>query len=249
MTTNASRIFNFKKNEYQNLNNTPFPEVNGNTKINGISYKEYFSIEGAETIELFVQYPGLVIGTGYPHFADGENDFQMGFFFDHTTGMPVIPGSSVKGILKRVFPKKNEDNDKVTEKKNYLHEKIPALQQFDEDIWDWEKICFERRQVFCDAYISKALDNNKIFADDYCTKHGDNIFKEPVPLRFLKIASGVQITFQFILYDYTQNNKTILKKDILDGFKSIIQDFGIGAKRNYGYGNLKEKTQNVAKSV
>jgi CRISPR-associated protein Cmr6 len=31
-------------------------------------------------------------------------EYKTGFFFDHTTGMPVIPGSSVKGILRSAFP-------------------------------------------------------------------------------------------------------------------------------------------------
>ncbi|MDZ7743476.1 MAG: RAMP superfamily CRISPR-associated protein [Bacteroidota bacterium] len=30
---------------------------------------------------------------------------ELGFFFDHTTGLPMIPGSSVKGSLRSAFMK------------------------------------------------------------------------------------------------------------------------------------------------
>lgn len=48
-------------------------------------------------------YPGLLVGSGYQHEAAIEGEFKLGFSFDHTTGMPVIPGSSVKGVLRNAF--------------------------------------------------------------------------------------------------------------------------------------------------
>src|SRR5690554_3416875 len=50
--------------------------------------------------ELYTTYPGLLIGSGYQHESGGENEFKIGFFFDYTTGLPQIPGSSVKGVLR-----------------------------------------------------------------------------------------------------------------------------------------------------
>ncbi len=67
-------------------------------------------------IELTTIYPGLLIGSGYIHEIGGvkegrkqlvENELKLGFYFDHTTGLPVIPGSSVKGVLRSAF-KANE---------------------------------------------------------------------------------------------------------------------------------------------
>lgn len=54
--------------------------------------------------ELTTTYPGLVLGTGYTHGSNLLGEFKTGFFFDHTTGLPLIPGSSVKGLLRSVFP-------------------------------------------------------------------------------------------------------------------------------------------------
>lgn len=60
-------------------------------------------------------YPGLVIGTGYIHDMKDENDaFKIGFSFDYTSGMPIIPGSSVKGLLRSAFPQRVVIPQKVT---------------------------------------------------------------------------------------------------------------------------------------
>ncbi len=67
-----------------------------------------------QTISLETIYPGLVLGTGYNHETGFEGEHKLGFFFDYTTGLPIIPGSSVKGKLRSVFPWYN--NTKVTEK-------------------------------------------------------------------------------------------------------------------------------------
>jgi len=53
---------------------------------------------------LTTTYPGLILGTGYAHGSGLQGEFKTGFYFDHTTGMPRIPGSSVKGLLRSTFP-------------------------------------------------------------------------------------------------------------------------------------------------
>lgn len=59
-------------------------------------------------------YPGLTMGTGYTHETGEMGEFKLGFFFDHATGYPCIPGSTVKGCLRSIFPQ--TERDKVTNK-------------------------------------------------------------------------------------------------------------------------------------
>lgn len=63
-------------------------------------------------LRLKVQNPGLLPGSGYPHEVGGKGEFKLGFSFDHTTGLPVLPGSSVKGVLRSVFPQFDYDPEK-----------------------------------------------------------------------------------------------------------------------------------------
>ena len=55
-------------------------------------------------IELVTTYPGLLIGTGIIHSTGHLGETKLGLMFDHTTGLPYLPGSSVKGLLRSMFP-------------------------------------------------------------------------------------------------------------------------------------------------
>lgn len=54
--------------------------------------------------ELKTTYPGLILGTGYAHETGNKGEIKLGLHFDHTYGLPVLPGSSIKGALRSVFP-------------------------------------------------------------------------------------------------------------------------------------------------
>lgn len=228
-----------------------------NNNIPNITYyKNYFDFDvNRKEFKLTTIYPGLLLGAGYSHPAlkdvkkndrDEESDFQLGFFFDHTTGLPVLPGSSVKGVLKSVFPK---------EKFKYRDEKLKYIQAIVADKTkkdasfltedNWEEIFFgsvkaKRKHIFFDAYISGVKSGCNLFEDDYITPHTKGIFKNPNPIRFLKVGPGVTFTFQFKLFDYKDKDGNILisANDINEIFKQILIDFGVGAKRNVGYGQF-----------
>lgn len=225
------------------------------------------------SFKLRTLFPGLIIGAGYNHEAikkaekDTKGDYQLGFYFDHTSGLPVIPGSTIKGVLKSVFPNMKDIDEIFDNKLNYIYTKLSQnpSSQLKEIIEKKEQkidkinllyyIFFERKQVFFDAipvdidfnfYDGNYLNSNsnnikynqkRLFGDDYITPHKD-IFKNPVPIRFLKVMPGVTYCFRFMLFDYEKNGCIVCKSKILDLFKYIIVDFGIGAKRNVGFGSF-----------
>lgn len=51
-----------------------------------------------------VKYPGLIMGIGASHIIKDKEELKLGMSFDHTTGLPYIPASSVKGLLRSYFP-------------------------------------------------------------------------------------------------------------------------------------------------
>lgn len=76
-------------------------------------------------VNMRVQAPGLLIGSGLAHGLPGsEEDVKTGLQFDYTSGLPVIPGSSVKGVIRSAFPTIKEDkeqsNEADAEKLNYI---------------------------------------------------------------------------------------------------------------------------------
>lgn len=181
------------------------------------NYEELFTIKNAQTVDLITIYPGLLVGSGYNHpkLKDNTDDFQLGFFFDHTTGLPMISGSSIKGMLRSVF--------KETEFMQEVYKKV-----LDESVFE------DNETIFYDAFIvSTKDDKNKIFGSDYITSHFshevDGEFKSPNPIKFLKVLPEVTFRFQFSC-----------SAEYRELFKSILLDFGVGAKTNVGYGQFKE---------
>lgn len=170
--------------------------------------------EGLKTFMMKVLYPGLVTGVGLPHQENIRGEFKLGMHFDWTYGMPIIYGSSVKGVLHSYFQDEyNEDNAQ-----------------------DVMKVIFGTKEaagadVFFDAVIVSAPGNHPL-ADDAITPHRD-VFSNPTPLPFIKFAPGCIIEFRFKLSD-----KGLSTDDKISIFKTILEKYGIGAKTNVGYGRL-----------
>lgn len=181
-------------------------------------------------------YPGILIGIGHKHEAKGKGEIGMGFTFDYVTGMPYLPGSSLKGILRSGF-----------QQTGYIHEAIKEVLHkdlSDDEIIDLEQKIFEgengkERFVFYDAVISGKKEDGSLLALDAIAPHSKDGLKEPIPITFLRICPGVKIHFVFRLYDVCLSaGKCIQKNQIKKIFKNILEDFGIGAKTNVGYGVL-----------
>ncbi|OQY00891.1 MAG: type III-B CRISPR module RAMP protein Cmr6 [Desulfobacteraceae bacterium 4572_130] len=245
--------------------------------------KKKFLLFKTESIKLKTTYPGLVLGTGYHHETGVEGEFKIGFYFDYTTGLPVIPGSSVKGLIRSAFPGRGKLYKK--ERKEYIKEILKEstrkildnyiIDDLEDDkkalqiIADLEDEIFEgikdknatkikdkylplyKRDIFYDAFPI-AVDKDGLFKDDFLAPHGDNPLKNPIPLKFLKVAPEVTFQFNFDLKDseILIKDKKIFTKDIKrELFSAILLDFGIGAKTNVGYGKFDrfefEKAENI----
>ena len=198
-----------------------------------------------KSIELKTIYPGLVIGSGYIHSLKGvEDNFNFGFFFDYTTGMPVIPGSTIKGILRSLFGQNKKEKYK-TEKESLIKDLLNK-QDIDIDVTALFKEIFlgidaqtgkEKsiyyRDIFYDAYILSGDREGYIFKDDSITPHSKDGLGEPVPNRMLKVAPDVNWRFSFDLHDGIISSE---EKEAL--FLQLLQWHGVGAKTNVGYGQF-----------
>ena len=63
-----------------------------------------FSLPNYDSFDLSTIYPGLLTGVGMVHETNNEGELMLGFFFDHVSGLPMLPGSGVKGALRSAFP-------------------------------------------------------------------------------------------------------------------------------------------------
>jgi CRISPR-associated protein Cmr6 len=160
------------------------------------------------SIKLKTIYPGLVCGIGYEHELDFKNELKLGFAFDHTTGLPYIPGSSVKGKLRSAFAHteylksiltdwiENQINPWSTREKNKKEKIINDLsaliikvdwRKLEEHIFEGinymtqKKVSTYKTDVFFDAFLDEDNTNKSFLADDYITCHQNEKHPELSP--------------------------------------------------------------------
>jgi len=233
--------------------------------------EKYFKIEGDNifSVTFKIRYPGLLVGLGYEHpkLSDNNDDFESGFTFDYTTGLPYIPGSSVKGVIRSAFPKQAEDAGRLEFVNELLGEKLSYSEIRKNELLG-EKLSYNKirkaenrlfgnrsdeerefphacQDIFYDGYISRI--SGQLFAEEYITPHKDPV-SNPIPIKFLKIAPGNEITLQFGLNDAGENHLTRDRRIKL--YTEIILFLGLGAKKNVGFGQFDEDfTKNKLKQI
>lgn len=208
-------------------------------------------------VNMRVQAPGLLIGSGLAHGLPGsEEDVKTGLQFDYTSGLPVIPGSSVKGVIRSAFPTIKEDkeqsNEADAEKLNYIKSLIADIPEFsslvieDNDILELGNQMFNHGDIFADALLvgygtrtKQQVPVNQILAEDYITPHTGGPLAQPIPIKIVKVAPGVTFAFCFKFNATKIGDKEVTAEMKESLCTAILQDLGIGAKTNVGYGVLK----------
>jgi len=213
---------------------------------------------------LMTTYPGLLLGSGYMHETKATGDFKLGFYFDHTTGQPVLPGSSVKGVCRSLFEvdltdkgknfsgpqsvkavkfvfnellESEKDNPKFGHTKK-IEDIVTGLNETKLKALVSEMFGSDKingKDIFFDAVLDMDANGERNFlASDFITPHHHDLLKNPTPLQFLKVKSNVVFEFRFLLKD------GLWSADIKElFFKQVLKTFGIGAKTHIGYGLFK----------
>jgi len=223
----------YKDIDYLNMD-SPQNEIIIKEKVENI-INQSITIEASEPLgnihfKATTTYPGLLLGSGYNHQLSIKEELILGFDFDYTSGLPIIRGSSIKGVLKSAF-KHWEYVSEISDLKSEV--KVKEL----------EKEIFDNGDIFFDATI---ISGGKILEDDYLAPHknskkikdkNNNLIADelcnPTPLRFIKVAPNVTFRFDFLLSDgiISEGKKRKL-------FENILEDLGVGAKTNVGYGKF-----------
>lgn len=199
------------------------------------------------SFEMAVEYPGLLIGIGNSHQANIKGEISLGFNFDYVTGLPYIPGSSLKGKLASVFKYHDYILDMLNIKDIDNNKKEELVKKIKTAIFGNDNDT-PGTDIFIDSFVSD-YNNKKILKLDHLAPHHQNerllTLGEVNVITMLRLAPGTKIKFNFILNDSiieVDGKKThiIKKNDKINLFKEIIKDFGIGAKTNVGYGYLVE---------
>ncbi len=203
------------------------------------------SLNLSQSFTLTTTYPGLIIGSGYTHGISSDEDSKMGFYFDFTSGLPTLPGSSIKGVLRALFGYDAKADNKE-QKHQFIRELLKKEQlnvtKLAEEIFEGSRegkpLSIYKRDKFYEARI--VITSGGILQEDYITPHKEAL-KNPVPLKIIKVSGGTTFEFAFELHDSDIDGVSVSADEKLLLFFELLQYSGVGAKTNVGYGQFEAK--------
>ncbi len=179
-------------------------------------------------------------------FATGlglEHPLENGFAFLNPYGLPYLPGSSIKGVLRRAAEDLAAMPDEA-ERKGWTPEAITAL--FGLESADGDKEHSRGTLTFWDALPKPANDSMGM---EVMTPHYSDYYKgestphdagQPNPIVFLVVPAGSAFTFH-ILCDTARLTEELAAswQDLMRAaFEHAFQWLGFGAKTAVGYGAM-----------
>jgi len=190
------------------------------------------------------------LGSGHPT--------ETGMILDRNTGLPYIPASSIKGVLRLAHAVNilntfgsdykwiENDGDQIN-----LNDCEPSLRRYFGDINTKAKDCLRGQLVFLDAYPKEILElKQDIMNPHNSSYYGGNGKKQPVetespiPVKFLTVNSGETFYFRgyclpvqsnkYVDNIFTEEDYQAIQKMFLRAFA----DIGFGGKTSIGYGRF-----------
>lgn len=238
----------YNKLYYQSVNNLQDRCKALNQQIISVEFvpdrdrlSQFDHVPGLSCFSLEVVYPGLLIGLGALHSSGlSREEIKLGFTFDYVSGQPILPGSSLKGMLRSCFQEQPEMICGLLQlPMGDASKAASSLQQVNA----LKESIFDGGDVFFDAIVERGDPSGKVMEQDFITPH-PSPFKNPIPIRMLKVRPGVRFTFRFLLSDSRMDDDCLLSaQDKLSLFRQLIPLMGVGAKTNVGYGHLQEIRQ------
>ena len=243
----------FKASDFRGQTDSAIELYNDRYKTMSGSKAEYLTQKHMQQIDfckMFENYKGykcttvyaglrnpMVTGIGQTHPS------ETSMVFEHNVGVPYIPASSIKGIIRFAYILSVIFNDDGTLKDEFENkEKIENLGNYGvSDIFGGDKILegksksYKGGVIFLDAYPLTVPElkvdiMNPHYGDYYSNNETPPAdYLSPVPIKFLTVKRGTEFVFRFVA-------KEGIADIALDALKKAITQEGIGAKTALGYG-------------
>jgi CRISPR-associated protein Cmr6 len=176
----------------------------------------------------------LITGLGQTH------PTETGMVFDHNIGVPYIPASSIKGLVR--FAHRLEKGNGLDETKDSDPETlIPAI--FGGNSMEAKgTMTYRGKVIFLDAYPETTpnleLDilnpHYQPYYSDEKGKTPPGDWHEPNPIKFLTVAAKTIFIFRALVPAERQDLQEAVKK----AYTTALTDEGVGAKTAVGYGRF-----------
>jgi Uncharacterized protein predicted to be involved in DNA repair (RAMP superfamily) len=237
-----------------------------NTVINEVISGEC----GTYCFSLKLLDPGMVTESGCSMGIGLQSELKSDFFFDYTSGMPLIPAFLLKGTLRSVFPCYSEENSDNEQKAQFLwsllchirgvnpivfdkklaeeplgDKQLKIIRQIELEIFEGQDIGKELGRGYMKKPKYLKPSNRDIFFDVFPEKSSDNervlALDSNNSIPFLKVLPETKWQFNFILNDGLY--LTAIQK--LELFRQIIVAKGLGEKTDLGYGHFENNPEDA----
>ncbi len=202
------------------------------------------------------------LGSGHPT--------NTGFILDRNTGLPCIPASSIKGVLRLACALYIADREleAVKTKKDgqvEIPDTHPLFRRYFGDTDTGKKDCVRGQIAFLDAFPAVLPADGKLFKTDimnphfgkyYANKQGPLETESPNPVKFLAVSPGVGFVFRCQALPLPQRDTDAAVFRPFDGeddailqavFAIACGKLGFGGKTAVGYGRFDlGETRNTA---
>ena len=240
---NDTRAVEFYFERYGQMKKSNVAELLKQKHNDQRTYCESFPSDNYESIQIEAQLESpLLTGIGESH----PNEVSM--VFDHNLGIPYIPASGVKGIVRfahtvSLIPEAIQRDPEV--------EKLGEFN--DEDEWTFVLNMFGAQKkkgevIFLDAYPKDLPQLHiDIMNPHYGPYYSDGLppadHHNPTPIKFLTVAPGTTFIFRAVA-----KKENGLVQKVKEALLRALTEEGVGAKTAVGYGRfaIDEKIQSVA---
>jgi len=216
--------FNFYKDKYNSNKN----QVSTNLKQKHDEQKEYMIANSNcyDLIEITAKTKTpLITGIGQYH------PTEVGITLDYNLGIPYIPASTIKGLLR------------FTTVIDYIQDNPQTNNEIEDTIIPEVAYYFGGQKnsgniIILDAYPNEVPDLDIDIMNPHYSKYyqGDKPpadYLEPIPIKFLVVKKDTEFIFRILVY---KNNRDSEIKNIKDILTKTLTEEGIGAKTAIGYG-------------
>lgn len=239
------KVVQYYETVYNELKNNPaLKNLLDEKQRSQKQFCEFYENAGYKIINFKAELKSpLITGIGQPH------PNEVGMVFDHTMGIPYIPASSVKGIVRFAHTLEliesgslqqflNKEKDGIIE--SIPETKIPAIFGGDADE-EKEGKKLKGKVIFLDAYPDKVPDlhvdiMNPHYGDYYSDENGKTPpadYLDPTPIKFLTVKPGTVFVFKALV---SKDSDSL--EPVKIAFRKALEDEGVGAKTAVGYGRF-----------
>lgn len=184
----------------------------------------------------------------------GCHPTETGFVLDRNTGLPYIPASGIKGVLRlaHALELAEKDRDKVSTTKEgelEIPDREESMRKYFGDTDTKQKDAVRGQLVFLDAFPATIPTMRKDIMDPhfggyYRGEHGPVETGDPIPVYFMTVAEGVEFIFRLFALPLAEG--AAVSREFGDDDRMVVvamferacTELGFGAKTSIGYGRF-----------